>query len=149
MGLLRAELVEISQYVQQMSHPSVCMLGNQEIYAESDDIENLLITYGINYDKAFFVQGKGTNKIDSHSFFKAIGAGEVCVLDYSGYEDADIIFDLNSSQIPDDLKKRFDLIIDGGVLEHIFNVGTALNNITAMLKAGGVCLSHGSIGRVC
>jgi hypothetical protein len=35
------------------------------------------------------------------------------------------------------LRKKYDLIVDGGSLEHIFNVHIALNNLTNNLKIGG------------
>lgn len=75
--------------------------------------------------------------MDSYSFFRALGFREVHAMDISPYEKADIIFDLNSRDVPIELKNRFDYILDGGTTEHVFDYPQALKNIAAMLKVGG------------
>ncbi len=70
------------------------------------------------------------------AFFKLMGLPDLHVLDYSAHESADLIADLNLP-IPDHLKNRFDLIIDGGTLEHVFDVKQAFINVASMLKVGG------------
>jgi SAM-dependent methyltransferase len=57
-------------------------------------------------------------------------------LDVSEYEAADHIHDLNEP-VPEALKGRFGLIVDGGTLEHVFDVPQALRNIKTMLRPGG------------
>jgi len=64
-------------------------------------------------------------------------------LDVSDYEGADYIYDLNDTLTPDNLKEKFDLVFDGGTMEHVFHIPNALNNIFSMLKIGG-CVIHGS-----
>lgn len=57
-------------------------------------------------------------------------------LDVSSYEGADVIHDLNQP-IPQSLEARFGLIVDGGTMEHVFNVPQVLSNIRRMLRPGG------------
>lgn len=57
-------------------------------------------------------------------------------LDVSDYEQADHIHDLNQPA-PDHLIGRFGTIIDGGTLEHVFDVPQTLRNMKAMLRPGG------------
>lgn len=76
-------------------------------------------------------------RIDSKDLFQLFGFKEVRFLDYSEYHGADIVFDLNSEILKDELKNRFDYIFDGGTLEHIFDVPRALKNLNEMLKPGG------------
>ena len=54
----------------------------------------------------------------------------------SDYEGADLIADMNQPVGPD-LHQRFDAVIDGGSLEHIFNVPVALSNFIRMARPGG------------
>lgn len=138
-GLLRAELMEILSYMRQMKKPIVGMMGNQTINAELDDLIELCTLYGFT-DIANILADKvnKTNIIEGHDFFKAAGADEVYALDYSAYEGADIIFDLNSKNLPCTLKNAFDIVIDGGTLEHIFHPGIALKNMADMVKPGGL-----------
>ena len=56
-------------------------------------------------------------------------------LDYSSFEGADIIQDLN---IPlEDTKKQFDTILDFGTSEHIFNIIQCFKNISDLCKLDG------------
>ena len=58
------------------------------------------------------------------------------IIDASGYENADIIQDLNEP-IPENLRNRFDAVIDSGTLEHIFNFPVAIANLMKLVKVGG------------
>jgi hypothetical protein len=69
-------------------------------------------------------------------FMECLGVSEVKTLDYSAYEGADLLHDLNRP-IPDDLKSRFDVVIEAGSLEHIFNFPVAIANVMQMIKVGG------------
>jgi len=56
-------------------------------------------------------------------------------LDYSSFENADIIHDLN---IPiKNEKKQFDTVIDFGTSEHVFDVAQCLKNISSLCKING------------
>jgi hypothetical protein len=61
---------------------------------------------------------------------------EVVTLDVSAYEGADYVVDLNYPVTPD-LIDRFGLIIDGGTLEHVFDIRRCLINTVEMLRTGG------------
>jgi hypothetical protein len=65
-----------------------------------------------------------------------LGATSITVLDASPYEGADTIHDMNTS-VPKDWHNRYDVIIEGGSSEHIFNVPTMFANLANMLKVGG------------
>ena len=56
-------------------------------------------------------------------------------LDYSSFEDADIIHDLNTPL--ENPIKQFDTIIDFGTSEHVFNVAECLKNISNLCKING------------
>ena len=85
------------------------------------------------------------------AMFKYLGASTVESLDYSPFEDASIIHDLNNP-IPPELYNRFDFIYDGGTIEHIYDIKMTMENIKGMLRVGGIfaglacadgCLGHG------
>lgn len=65
-----------------------------------------------------------------------LGASSITVLDASPYEGAETIHDMNTP-VPEDWHSQYDVVIDGGTLEHIFNVPTAFANLANMLKVGG------------
>jgi SAM-dependent methyltransferase len=67
---------------------------------------------------------------------RILGAEQVSVIDYSTYENATIVHDMNSP-IPEQLFNKFDAVIDCGTLEHVFNTPVALQNLANVTKPGG------------
>lgn len=64
---------------------------------------------------------------------------EVVSFDVSNRDGAENVVDLNVSQDwRPELRNSFDLLIDGGSLEHISNLGVALQNYADLLKPGGL-----------
>jgi SAM-dependent methyltransferase len=69
-------------------------------------------------------------------FFEGLGATQVDSVDASNYEAATIIHDMNNP-VPAAWHERYDLVFDGGTLEHVFNLPVALGNCMRMLRQGG------------
>jgi 2-polyprenyl-3-methyl-5-hydroxy-6-metoxy-1,4-benzoquinol methylase len=65
-----------------------------------------------------------------------LGVAELDSIDYSAYEGATIMHDPNRP-LPDELRGKFDAIIECGTLEHVFNFPVAIGNLMEMLKVGG------------
>jgi len=65
-----------------------------------------------------------------------LGANSVEALDYSDFERAQHVHDMNEP-VPEAMVGCFDAIYDGGALEHIFNFPTAIGNLMRMTKVGG------------
>jgi SAM-dependent methyltransferase len=57
-------------------------------------------------------------------------------LDYSPYQGASIIHDMNLPIAPE-LEGRFDAVIDAGTIEHIFNFPVAIANCMKLVRPGG------------
>ncbi|HZL37728.1 MAG TPA: hypothetical protein VFC78_20595 [Tepidisphaeraceae bacterium] len=68
--------------------------------------------------------------------FRQLGAKVVDSMDATNYEQATVVADLNHP-IPDELHGKYDLVYDGGTIEHVFNVPQALKNIMSLAKVGG------------
>lgn len=83
-----------------------------------------------------FLAGGAPCLTDS-AFFGRLGFGAVESLDVSDFEGATHVCDLNGP-VPGHLHDRFDLVLDGGTMEHVFHVPECLANIFRMLKVGGV-----------
>lgn len=67
------------------------------------------------------------------------GATQVDSLDNSGYEQATRIHNMNEP-LPAELWGKYDTVIDGGSLEHIFDVSQALKNCSLLCRPGGQIL---------
>ena len=69
-------------------------------------------------------------------FFHLLGATELDSCDYSDYEGATIIHDMQVP-IPADLKNKYTCVFDGGLLEHVYNFPIAMKNAMGMVSIGG------------
>jgi SAM-dependent methyltransferase len=97
---------------------------------------------------------KGTwwdRSTNAQAVLTLMGAKEVVVTDVSDYEGAELLLNLNDP-VSDENAGQFDVILDIGTLEHVFDVPTALANLVKMLKTGGQiililpasnCIDHG------
>lgn len=68
--------------------------------------------------------------------FRFLGASSLASTDVSDYEQATYVFDMNRPS-PSELDGQFTTVVDGGSLEHIFNVPQAMANCMNMLAVGG------------
>jgi SAM-dependent methyltransferase len=126
---------------------SILTLGRQGVLATLDDARRIIRAEGLTPAKlppAFptlttipqWQHGALRRTISDAAFFRLLGLSDTQALDVSDYERAEIIHDLNRP-VPPALHGRFSLIIDGGTLEHVFDVRQALTNIALMLAPGG------------
>ncbi len=136
--------------LEQAKHPirgDVLTLGQQAVYATLENVENIFKSHNIvpkvleeSFDTKNRIprwigtpQGEFTN---AQAVLTLLGAERVFATDISDYENPDYIIDFNHD-VNEQYHERFDVILDIGTLEHIFDVPTALSNITKMLKEGG------------
>src|SRR5581483_3040143 len=103
------------------------------------------------YELTPFSRSSGNSTVPHDAFFRLLGFDGVDVLDASDFEGANIIHDLNNPT-SDDLADHYDLVFDGGTLEHVFDIATALKSISRIVKIGGRvvhispmanCIDHG------
>lgn len=96
------------------------------LYAEA------MARYGLEGEIDDYTQEDGF----CETLMRKLGFGGMEALDFSDFEGASIIHDLNRP-VPDTLHGQFDLIFDGGTIEHVFDVPQALRNVFHMLKPAG------------
>jgi SAM-dependent methyltransferase len=116
----------------------VAMLGRSELNVFPDLLRQILGDHAAALPENWR-SPDGTTYAEP--FFTALGAREVISVDASAYEHASFVHDLNMP-IPDVLRGRFDLVFDGGTLEHVFNLPQALKNCMEMLREGGRVVMH-------
>lgn len=76
----------------------------------------------------------------ANELMRLCGIGETLSLDISAYEGADFLFDLNNDRPPPHLLSRFGAVLNGGTIEHVFNMPHALTAITRMLRPDGIVI---------
>jgi SAM-dependent methyltransferase len=116
----------------------VLTLGRQDLNVYPSRMRALLAKHG--YPTEAFDPSQADTGF-AEPVFKALGAKNVFSLDASDFEGANVVHDLNQP-LPEKLRERFDLVYDGGTLEHVFNYPLALKNCMEMLRPGGCFISH-------
>lgn len=118
---------------------STLMLGHQSLFVSPQKLKGLLEKYQCwppYYNQKAFYDRLVQCRFYADPLFTMLGATQLQSMDASAYEDAEIVHDLNEP-VPAELRESFDLVFDGGTLEHVFNLPTALRNCMEMVKPGG------------
>src|SRR5262245_36467157 len=111
----------------------VVTLGRQDLNVFPAKMRTLLREAGLS-DELFRPEAPDT--LFAEPVFKTLGATKLHSLDFSAYEGASFVHDLNRPIGPE-LRERFDTVYDGGTLEHVFHFPTALKNTMEMVRVGG------------
>ena len=148
MGLARGAIKLIAETVAGCKRGGrVLVVGKQEVWGTEAEIIRWLKESGLSpaaceTQLALKPDFRRLQFIQDTSLFKLMGFREVVNLDNSDYEGAELIWDLNRP-LPEELLAktgRFDLIIDSGCLEHIFNVPQVLENFHRLATDDGVVI---------
>lgn len=76
-------------------------------------------------------------RFSNHLFVEVLGATTCHSLDVSDYQQSEIICNLNHP-VAQVYIGQYDVVFDGGTLEHLSNLPTALTNIFSLLRKGGI-----------
>jgi SAM-dependent methyltransferase len=144
MGFIRANIIPIME--EHRNRPfsgNLLLLGQGDVYFTQNNFENMARTAKISLKSGIAPEPSHMQALadkgymSGASLFRQLGFDKISVSDVSTYEGADIQFDLNSPEVPEDLHSRFDTIIDHGTLEHVFHLPNALRNLFNLLRPGG------------
>lgn len=136
---------------------TVLTMGRQHVYVTLGELKALANRYGVSLKNVEPRIHRDPNLaaagfLADDSLFELLGFTQSVRLDYSSYEAAEHVFDLNSPQLPSELTQQFDLVLDSGTIEHVFDIAMALRHCAEMLKPGGRvvhltpssnCVEHG------
>src|SRR5580704_5300270 len=130
------------------SFERMATLGRQELHASRPDLLSILRRN--NYLASPQCQRKllDPTTVYAEGFFSLLGAKEIVAIDASDYEGAQVIHDMNDP-IPEDLESSFDLFLDGGTLEHVFDFPTASRNCMCTVRPGGRFISFTMANNFC
>lgn len=124
----------------------VITLGNQDIYATYNDLQNFFEDLNCPYKKphtvflhtsaSFGKNPKTKYFVHARTFFEMMGIDEYYDIDKFAQERPIITHDLDIP-VPAQLQNRFSFVLDGGTMEHIFDIKQVMFNIVQMLEVGG------------
>lgn len=101
------------------------MLGRQWFYGIDDKISTLIGTDALTQEDGY-----------AEKMFQSLGAVDIHSYDISNYEGATDLVDF-SMPIDGKHTNRFSFVLDGGLLEHVFDYTTAIRNAMSMVQVGG------------
>ena len=144
---------------------NVVSIGRQDFFCSLREFHGLMVEHGLAvtkgdgitfHDRAINDRIKALTKANRHLndtfrntavkdgpiisdllFYTALGFETVDSIDISDRDKANIRFDLNDSDITTVVQNRYDLVIDGGTMEHIFDIRRVFLHITDLMKTGG------------
>jgi len=94
------------------------------------------ITFGVQR-----VETDDGGHIHQDELFGRLGFGRVESIDYYPDEKPTHVLDLNLP-VPVELRGQFDLVYDGGTMEHCFNAPQVMLNAASLAAAGGLVIHH-------
>jgi hypothetical protein len=124
-----------------VSFRTVLTLGHLNLNVYPETLIRILHSRNIETSAVEELKNQDIQNIYADPLFRALGAEQIESLDASAYQGSSIVHDMNQP-LPDNLKGRFEVVYDGGSLEHIFNFPVALRNCMEMVKTGGSCFIH-------
>ncbi len=108
------------------------MLGRQHLMLTAAEWRDIAKRTSRSFDPGICGEMGGY----AEPFLRWLGYGEVESMDFSGYEGSTLIHDLNQP-VPEDWHERFDVVFDGGTLEHVFHFPNAIANAMKLVRVGG------------
>lgn len=111
-------------------------IGRQRLDISYFETRKLLKAYGYTVNRQIINSIFTENNGFSEPLLKYIGAKEIHSFDASAYEGASHLHDMNEG-IPPNYIEKYSVVLDGGSLEHIFNLPIAIKNCMEMIKVGG------------
>jgi len=157
-GLARAAVhLLMTEAAKRPFEGSVATLGRQHVYLTSREVSALADQYQVRLRSIAPELHREPNLakkgfVSDDWLFKSLGFDSIVRLDYSDYESCEIILDLNAAATPESLHQRFDLVLDSGTLEHVFDFAAGLRHCVQMVRMGGRvihltpssnCVEHG------
>ena len=143
MGIVRTSArVMLDELSRQAFSGSVLELARMAVFFRHDELASWARTHGVDladtaeltlsHDPRLAAQGC----LSDSSFFELLGFDEVVSVDVSDYEGVDLVHDFNQPT-PPELHHRFDVVFEGGTIQHIFDLRRVFTNIHDVLKPGG------------
>lgn len=131
-------LLMSSKFKHTLNFENTVMIGRQNMHLSNQQLKDCLTKFDYNQTVAAKVMSiqEGDTSIYAEGLFKTLGAKKVDAIDASIYENASIIHDMNES-IPDHYKEKYDVVVDSGTLEHVFNFPQAIKNCMEITAVGG------------
>jgi SAM-dependent methyltransferase len=158
MGLARAGIhLLLTEAGKRAFQGRIVTLGRQHVYITAEEFRSLadryrveLKDYPVELHREAVLARQGF--VSDDWLLRSFGFDEIVRIDYSNYESSDVLLDLNELSTPSELRESFDVVLDSGTLEHVFDFAAGLRHCVRMVRPGGRaihitpssnCVEHG------
>jgi hypothetical protein len=136
MGLNYNDVRCLMEWRRGRSGGKVATLGRLALTLHPKDISNLRKKFAGDRAALTWLDRYRPAEFADDMFREVFKFEDVTSLDFSSYEGATITQDIGAPLRPD-LAGQFDLAVDGGTLEHVFNLPVAIGNLMRLIRIGG------------
>ena len=148
MGLIYQDVVNLLQVREGLRGGRAVTLGRLDVYIHPGELARLRRRVEPNPQAVDWIDRYVWGMSAEGVFTAVLGFDRLDSLDVSDYEGATIIHDLGEP-LPDPHAGQYDLVVDGGTLEHVFNLPQAILNVMALARPGGLVYWHGPSNNLC
>lgn len=142
MGIMFHDAMNLLDSRRGVSGGRAVTLGRLTAYFHPSDIRTLLNQDGLDDAARQWLNAYEWGAKADGFFLDVLKFDSVDSIDVSKYQGATLIHDL-SEPLPPELERKFDLAVDGGTLEHVFNFPVAVRNLMKLVRPGGFVYSLG------
>jgi hypothetical protein len=147
MGLAYADARNLIELRRGQTGGRAVTLGRLAAYLHPGDVRALKTLVGAPGGEAWLNGYRWGDPADG--FFRhVLGFDAVESIDFSAYQGASIVQDIGDP-LADELAGAFDLAVDGGTLEHVFNLPVAIGNLMRLVRVGGAVYAHSPANDLC
>jgi SAM-dependent methyltransferase len=122
------------------SFKKTLIIGRTKVWVTPGELHAAAREFGIDLTLAAAEEILKRNEGYCEPLFELLGAEIVQAMDVSSYEGATLIHDLNQP-LPGSVRERFTAVVDGGSLEHVFNIVEAFKSCMELTAEGGSFIS--------
>ena len=142
MGLLYADVRNLIEHFRSESEGKrVITLGRLSVRLHPNEIHRLKNLLSDDRDACAYLDTYQWGEYSERIFKELFKCATVESLDFSDYQGASIVQDIQVP-VPEVHWEKYDLVFDGGTLEHVFNLPQALANIIRLAKVGGLVYTN-------
>lgn len=119
----------LSSY-KKFDNQSIITLGRQNVSFTTNQLRSVFSSFTVEQCKRI------TASVFADPLFQQLGFSTIHSMDYSDFEGAQLLHDLNKP-IAEQHKNTYDVVMDGGTLEHVFNFPVAIDSCMKLVKKNG------------
>ena len=137
MGILYSDAVNLLKAREGLSGGKAVTLGHLTAYFHPSEVRALRGHASLDQAARDWLDAYEWGTKADGFFLHALKFDTIDSIDFSEFEGATIVHDL-SQPLPAELERKFDLAVDGGTLEHVFNFPVAVANLMRLVRQGGL-----------